>query len=106
MFNLSETAKNCHYKPLTTARTIWTSKKIRSKKIRSKEIKRGACRIIGDNSTNRFYTIESHRNDSKTRELGAYELKSRDIKRRFFTCEQLIQRQQRKDFLHRIGDEK
>ena len=37
-----------------------------------------------------------------------YELKPRDIKRRFFTCEQLIQRQQRKGFLHRIvtGDEK
>jgi len=37
-----------------------------------------------------------------------YELKSRDIERRFFACEQLIQRQQRKGFLHRImtGDEK
>jgi len=37
-----------------------------------------------------------------------YELKPRDIKRLFFTSEQLIQRQQRKDFLHRIvtGDEK
>jgi len=31
-----------------------------------------------------------------------YELKSRDVERRFFTCEQLIQGQQRKDFLHRI----
>ena len=33
---------------------------------------------------------------------------SKDIEKRFFTCEQLIQRQQRKDFLHRIvtGDEK
>jgi len=37
-----------------------------------------------------------------------YELKPRNVERRFFTCEQLIQRQQRKDFLHRIvtGDEK
>jgi len=37
-----------------------------------------------------------------------YELKPEDIKRRFFTCEQLIQWQQRKGFLHRIvtGDEK
>ena len=37
-----------------------------------------------------------------------YELKPIDVERRFFTCEQLIQRQQRKDFLHRIvtGDEK
>jgi len=37
-----------------------------------------------------------------------YKLKLRDVERRFFTCEQLIQRQQRKGFLHRIitGDEK
>jgi len=37
-----------------------------------------------------------------------YELKPRDVERRFFTCEQLIQRQQRKGFLNRIvsGDEK
>jgi len=37
-----------------------------------------------------------------------YELKPRDVERRFFICEQLIQRQQRKGFLHRIvtGDEK
>ena len=37
-----------------------------------------------------------------------YELKPRDVERRFFTCEQLIQRQQKKGFLHRIvtGDEK
>jgi len=27
-----------------------------------------------------------------------YELKPRDVERRFFTCEQLIQRQQRKSF--------
>ncbi|EGI70038.1 Mariner Mos1 transposase, partial [Acromyrmex echinatior] len=37
-----------------------------------------------------------------------YELKPRDVERRFFTWEQLIQRQQRKSFLHRIvtGNEK
>jgi len=37
-----------------------------------------------------------------------YELKPRDVEKRFFTCEQLIQKQQRKGFLHRIvtGDEK
>jgi len=28
----------------------------------------------------------------------SYELKPRDVERRFFTCEQLIQRQQRKGF--------
>jgi len=32
---------------------------------------RGACRIIGGNSTSHFCTIESHGNDSKTRKLGA-----------------------------------
>jgi len=55
-----------------------------------------ACRIIGDNSS-RFCTIESHGNDSK-RKLGAYELKPRDVDRRFFICQQLIQKQQRKGF--------
>lgn len=37
-----------------------------------------------------------------------YDLKPRDVERRFFTCEQLLQRQKRKGFLHRIvtGDEK
>ena len=37
-----------------------------------------------------------------------YELKQRDVERRFFTNEQLLQRQNRKGFLHRIvtGDEK
>lgn len=37
-----------------------------------------------------------------------YELKPRDVERRFFTCEQLLERQKRKGFLNRIvtGDEK
>ncbi|GJQ82587.1 hypothetical protein Trydic_g19613 [Trypoxylus dichotomus] len=37
-----------------------------------------------------------------------YGLKPRDVERRFFACEQLLQRQKRKDFLHHIpmGDEK
>ena len=37
-----------------------------------------------------------------------YELKLRDVERRFCMCEQLLQRQKRKGFLHRIvtGDEK
>ncbi|GBP74884.1 Mariner Mos1 transposase [Eumeta japonica] len=37
-----------------------------------------------------------------------YELKLRDIERRFLTCELLLERQKRKDFLHQIvtGDEK
>jgi len=38
----------------------------------------------------------------------SYEMKPRNVERRFFTCEQLIQRQQRKGFWHWIvtGDEK
>ena len=37
-----------------------------------------------------------------------YDLKPRDVERRFFACEQLLQWQKRKNFLHRIvtGDEK
>ena len=37
-----------------------------------------------------------------------YELKPRAIEQRLFTCEQLLERQRRKGFLHRIvtGDEK
>lgn len=37
-----------------------------------------------------------------------HELKPRDVERRFFTCELLLERQKRKGFLHRIvtGDEK
>jgi len=60
--------------------------------------------LAGGYSTSRFCT--SHGNDSETRKLDA--MKPRDVKRRFFTCEQLIQRQQRKGFLHRIviGNEK
>jgi len=37
-----------------------------------------------------------------------YKLQPRDVERHLFTCEQLLQRQKRKDFLHYImtGDEK
>ena len=55
--------------------SFWTAKKIRRIKgitrRRSESNARGVCRIIGGNSTNRFCTIESHGNDSKTRKLGA-----------------------------------
>jgi len=75
--------------------SLWTAKKIRRQRItgitrrRSQSNARGACRIIGDNSTSRFCT----------RAMGMiqgnwmpYELKPRDVERRFFTCEQLIQK--------------
>jgi len=44
----------------------------------------------------------------KQENWAPYELKPRDVERRFFTCEQLLERQKRKGFLHRIvtGDEK
>jgi len=57
--------------------SLWTAKKIRRQRIRGITRRRlesnakGACRIIGDNSTSRFYTIESHGNDSKTKKLDA-----------------------------------
>jgi len=40
--------------------------------------------------------------------LVSYELKLRDLEKRFFMCEQLLQRQQQKAFFHRIltGDTK
>ena len=94
--------------------SLWTAKKIRRQRIRgitrrrAESNARGACRIIEGNSTNRFCTIESHGNEPKQENWVPYELKPRDdFERRFFTCEQLIQRQQRKSFLHRIvtGDE-
>jgi len=94
-----------------TQASLWIAKKIRRirgiTQRRSESNARGACRIIGGSSTSRFCTIESHGNDSKTKKLGALWIE-RDVERRFFPCEQLIQRQQRKDFLHRIvtGDEK
>jgi len=69
---------------------------------RSESNVRGAYRIIGGNSTSRFCTIESHGMIQKQGNWVPYELKSGDVKKRFFTCEQLIQRQQRKDFLQRI----
>ena len=39
---------------------------------------------------------------------GPYEFKQRDVERRLFACEQLLEKQRRKGFLHRIvtGDEK
>ena len=57
--------------------SFWTAKKIRRQRIRGitrrrlKSNARGACRIIGGNSTSRFCTIESHGNDSKTSKLDA-----------------------------------
>jgi len=79
-----------------------------SKKIRVK--RKSSLQNHWGYSTSRFCTIESHGNDSKTRKLGALWwclLKPRDVERRFFTCEQLIQTQQRKGFLRIVtGDEK
>jgi len=50
--------------------------------------------IIGSDSTSHFKTPQSHGNDSEARKLGAGdELKPRDVERRLFACEQLLERQ-------------
>ena len=54
------------------------------------------------------YHLKSLRMIQKQGNWVSYELKPRNIKRRFFTCEMLLARHKRKGFLHRIviGDEK
>ena len=89
----------------------WTRLVLKSKRIGM---------IIGSDSTSHFKTPQSYGNDSEARKLGA-ELKPRDVERHlfiifYFVClwsclkgnEQLLERQRRKGFLHRIvtGDEK
>ena len=85
--------------------SLWTTKKIRRQRIRgitrrrSESNARGACRIIGGNSTS-LYSVRLRAMGmiQKQKNWVLYELKLRDVERRFFTCEQLIQRQQRKGF--------
>ena len=61
---------------------------------------RRICRIIETDSISHFETPWSHGNGSEARKLVPNELKPRDVERRFFSCEQLLQRQNRKGFLH------
>jgi len=61
-------------------------------------------RIIGSDSTSHFTTPESHGNVSEIRKLP-YDSKPRDIERRLYACEQVLERQRRKGFLHRIVTE-
>jgi len=57
-------------------------------------------------STSHFQTPESHdENDSKTRKLSAVLLMPRDVEQHLFACEQLLEKQRRKGFLHRIVTE-
>ena len=49
--------------------------------------------------TSHFKTPQSHGNDSKARKLGAVRV---EAERCLFACEQLLERQRRKGFLHRI----
>ena len=92
--------------------SLWTAKKIRRQRIRgitrrrSELNARRACRIIKGNSTS-LLRLRAMGMIQKQGNWVPYELNPRNVERRFFTCEQLIQRQ-RKDFLHRIvtGDEK
>ena len=65
-------------------------------------------KIIGSDWATHFETPQSGGNDSDVKKLDPYELKPRDVERRFFDGEELLQTQNRKGFLHRIvtGDEK
>ena len=62
-------------------------------------------RIIGNDSISHFKTPQSHGNDSEARKLATVRVEAEGC---FFAYEQLLQRQNRKGFLHRIvtGDEK
>jgi len=60
-------------------------------------------RMIGNDTTSHFKTPESHGDDSETRKLD--DLKPRDVERRLFAYEQLLERQRRKGFLHHIVTE-
>ena len=91
-----------------------SAKKIQRQRIRgitrrrSESNARGACKIIGGIQQAVSVRLRIMGMIQKQGNWVPYELKPRDVERRFFTCEQLIQRQQRKGFLHRIvtGDEK
>jgi len=84
--------------------SLWIAKKIRRQRIRgitrrrSKSNARGACRIIEDNSTSHFCTIESHENDSKTRKLGALWTETERRWKAIFHLRTAVQRQQEKIF--------
>ena len=58
--------------------------------------------------TSHFKTPQSRENDSEARKLGAVRIEAERCERRLFACEQLLEKQRRKGFLHRIvtGDEK
>ena len=65
-------------------------------------------KIAGSNSTSHFEMPRSHGNDSEAKKLGSVRVEPKDVERCFFACEQLLERQKRKGFLHRIvtDDEK
>ena len=94
--------------------SLWTAKKIRRQRIRgitwkrSESNARGACRIIRGNSINRFCTIESHGNDSKTRKLDASWIETERRWKAIFHLRTADSKTTEKRFLHRIvsGDEK
>ena len=88
---------------------LWTAKKIRRQRIRGITRRRSESNARGELAESLGVTQQVV--SARLRAMGIikkqgnwvpYELEPRDIERRFYTCEQLIQRQQRKDFLHRI----
>jgi len=63
---------------------------------------------LGETQQTISYRLKSLRMIQKQGNWVPYELKPRNVERRFFTCEMLLARHKRKGFLHRIvtGDEK
>ena len=59
-------------------------------------------RIIESDSASHFKTSQSHGMIQKQGNWIPSEFKPRDVERRFFACEQLLQRQNRKGFSHCI----
>ena len=63
---------------------------------------RKTCCSFRSYPSRHFQAIAWVGNDSKQGTWVPYDLKPKDVERRFLTCEQLLQRQKMKGFLHRI----
>ena len=66
---------------------------------------RRVSKLIGIDSKSHFETTQSHGNDSEARKLGSVRVEAERCLTAFLCCEQLLQRQNRKGFLHRIVTE-
>ena len=61
--------------------------------------------IIGSDSTSHSKRLKAMGMIQKQGNWVPYELKPKEVERRLFACEQLLERQRRKGFLHRIMTE-